>query len=136
MTTSKDAAPSGPAKPTPPDGLKPGGRSLWRRVTEAYSLRPDELLTLEYACRSRDRITEMRSELSGMDVMLHGSTGQLVVNPLIPEIRQHESHHAAMLARLRLADVDAGAQRGKANSQRENGKVRWLVPADANGATA
>jgi hypothetical protein len=136
MTTSNNGAQRDVSKPSPPEGLKPGGRALWRRVTEAYAMRPDELLVLEYACRSRDRITEMRGQLAGMDLMVFGSTGQLVVNPLVAELRQHESHHAALLARLKLADVDAEASGGKANTQRENAKVRWLVPAEANGTSS
>lgn len=135
MTTRKTSGLRDASKPSPPDGLKPGGRMLWRRVTDSYHLRPDELLTLEYACRSRDRITEMRSSLAGMDVMVLGSTGQLVVNPLIAELRQHESHQASLLAKLKLPDLDGGGTI-KGNTQRENGSKRWEVPAEADGPAA
>ena len=112
-----------------PAGLTDAGTALWADVTGKYTLRADELRTLEAACRAADRVAVMELERDGA-VMSTGSTGQPVVHPLIPEIRAHEAQIASLLAKLKLPDDSAGEQ---VSQQRAAAQSRW---ASAHGATA
>lgn len=112
-----------------PAGLGEAGEALWAKVTGKYTLRADELVTLESACRAADRIVLMRAEL-GDSVVATGSMGQTVVHPLIPEIRAHEVQVSSLLAKLKLPDEQGGEQ---VSQQRSAAQSRW---ASAHGATA
>lgn len=112
-----------------PDGIRAAGEALWTTVTGKYTLRADELVTLEAACRATDRVSLMRAEL-GASVTATGSMGQIVVHPLIPEIRAHEAQIASLLAKLKLPDEQGGEQ---VSQQRQAAQSRW---ASAHGATA
>lgn len=115
-----------------PAGLGDAGSQLWSDVSGKYTLRADEKVTLEAACRASDRVERMRAEL-GDAVTATGSMGQVVVHPLIPEIRAHESQVAALLAKLKLPDdpsVEGGA---RVSQQRAAAQSRW---ASAHGAAS
>ncbi|MEO1058687.1 MAG: hypothetical protein AAFY28_17410 [Actinomycetota bacterium] len=94
-----------------PDRLDAGGHSLWRDVTNAYTLRPDELRLLEDACRERDLIDKLDEALTTTDLTAAGSTGQLVIHPLVAEIRLHRSVFASLCARLKLPDEPEPGER-------------------------
>lgn len=117
-----------------PAGLRDDGAALWRKVTDLYSLRSDEMVTLEAACRATDRISLMRDEL-GDNVTSTGSMGQVVVHPLIPEIRAHEAQVASLLARLKLPDADGASEAAESRSTkaRAAAQSRW---GQAHGAGA
>lgn len=128
------------AVPVAPEGLTAKGRALWRGVLEKFDMRADELTVLEQACRALGRVHDLTTELAGMDVMIAGSTGQMVVNPLLAELRAHEAHVAAMLARLKLKEVDASTGAAQASgtrstSARDKANARWAVP-HAHGTSA
>lgn len=117
------------SKTAAPKGLKPTGAALWRKITNVYELRSDELVTLESACRATDRIVSMRDEL-GDQVTATGSTGQIVVHPLIAEIRAHEAQVTSLLTRLKLPDEPAGdgaseASGARSTSARAAAQSRW-----------
>lgn len=112
-----------------PAGLNDAGEALWVKVTGKYTLRADELVTLEAACRASDRVSAMEFERDG-SVTSTGSMGQLIVHPLIPEIRAHEAQVASLLAKLKLPDEQGGEQ---VSQQRQAAQSRW---ASAHGATA
>lgn len=112
-----------------PAGLNDAGEALWSKVTGKYTLRADELVTLESACRATDRIVLMRDEL-GASVTSKGSMGQVVVHPLIAEIRAHEAQVSSLLRGLKLPDEQGGEQ---VSQQRQAAQSRW---ASAHGATA
>lgn len=117
-----------------PAGLRDDGAALWRKVTDLYSLRSDEMVTLEAACRATDRIALMRDEL-GDNVTSTGSMGQVVVHPLIPEIRAHEAQVSSLLARLKLPDADGASEATESRSTkaRAAAQSRW---GQAHGAGA
>ncbi len=119
------------AKKVAPKGLGLAGKKFWDDVVGVYELRVDECSVLEAVCRASDRIVTMRDELAGMDLMLTGSTGQLVVNPLVAEIRAHEAQVASLLARLKLPDADGNTT--ASNQARAAAQSRWSV---AHGAGA
>lgn len=112
------------AKKTP-DGLSAKTGAWWRKVTTAYVMRDDELVTLEKACRAMDRVQRMESEL-GDAVTATGSMGQVVVHPLIAEIRAHEAQIATMLRSLKLPDLEHGAPEETASTKaRSAAQTRW-----------
>ena len=128
--------------PKPPTGLRRAGKALWEAVHDkGYVLRPDELRILEDCCREIDLIdqmeTKLRRELRAGGFTVKGSMGQPVVNPLISELRQHRTAVASMLARLKLPDLNTGADGGAApadgrgEQQRNAAQARWAIPHQA-----
>lgn len=106
-----------------PDGLQERGVLLWDAYVAKYEFRPDELLWLETACRATDRLVIMDAELKASTYMSEGSTGQLVVNPLVAEIRSTEAHRDNALKRLGIPDD--GAAGVEVNQNRAAGQSRW-----------
>lgn len=113
-----------------PAGLKARGKRTWIDVTEKYELRVDELDTLEDICREIDMIDALEKELKGADLIVTGSQGQDVANPMISELRQHRATKKSLWAALKLPDDNAGAD---VNHQRTGGHSRWSA---AHGASA
>lgn len=115
------------SKLTTPKGLGAAGSKLWRDVTGKYDLRADELVTLESACRASDRILDMERERDG-EVMAKGSMGQVVVHPLIAEIRAHEAQVTSLLARLKLPDeTGAATEQPRSTQARAAAQSRWAA---------
>ncbi|GAA1543574.1 hypothetical protein [Nocardioides humi] len=111
---------------TPPRGLKKHGRKLWRSVVPAYTLRPDELVLLESACKTVDLIAELEAAMVDEPLVTSGSMGQLREHPLLSETRQQKALLGRQLAQLKLPDLDAqGVPQAKVNAQREGGIARW-----------
>lgn len=109
-----------------PDGLNRAGESLWSDIVAKYELRADELRVLEDACRERDLIARMSGELEATSVMIVGSMGQPVMNPLLGEVRQHRATFAALMRQLKLPD-EGGSESGGALSakNRAAAQARW-----------
>lgn len=129
-TGDKQAPP--PPPPSAPEGLGERGKSLWRDVVEVFELRADELVVLRSACFAEQRVHGIREELSQMDILVRGSMGQLVANPLLTEVRAHEGHVAMLLAKLKLKDVGAGAAQGRSDGARAAAQARWSTPHGAS----
>ncbi|ACV09801.1 P27 family phage terminase small subunit [Jonesia denitrificans] len=110
-------------KPAVPVGMDDAGTALWEQMCGKYEFRFDELVWLESACRSADRLVIMRDELKALGYMLTGSTGQDVVNPLVAEIRSTEAHMNNALAKLKVPDEGGGAV--EVNQNRAAGQSRW-----------
>jgi hypothetical protein len=117
-------------KYTPPKGLESSGKRLWRGIAGSgqYELRPDELRLLEDACREADLIDALEAEAQGLPKLVKGSTGQLVINPLISEVRQHRSTLAALMVRLKLPDSQSVAA-PRSIQARSAAASRWSKPA-------
>ncbi|WP_280317287.1 hypothetical protein [Nocardia wallacei] len=113
------------SKPAPPKGLKPGGAALWRSIVGKYELRADEQRVLREACREVDLIDTLERELATDKVMIPGSMGQRVVNPLITELRQHRATLAALLKSLKLPDEPGETPAAESNQQRAAANTRW-----------
>jgi hypothetical protein len=105
-----------------PKGLAAKGKKLWKETTTNYELRADELDTLEDICREADLIATLEEGLVGAALLLKGSQGQDVVNPLISEIRQHRATKKSLWASLKLPD---DASEGASNQQRAAAQTRW-----------
>lgn len=96
-----------PASKGVPAYLGTKGKQIWQSVTADYVLRDDEKVLLEQVCREADLIQELTVELRKLPIMISGSMGQDIVNPLLMEIRQHRALLAQLHARLDLPELEA-----------------------------
>lgn len=109
-----------------PDGLSAAGKRLWSGIAGSYSLRADELRLLEDAAREADLIETLNSGLAGLPLMMKGSTGQDIVNPIFGELRQHRSALAGLLRSLKLPDENPEKAAGdRSSSARAAANARW-----------
>lgn len=90
-----------------PAYLRSKGTQVWKSVTSNYVLRDDEKVLLEQICREADLIQELTSELRKLPLMMTGSMGQDVVNPLLMEIRHHRALLADLHKKLALPELEA-----------------------------
>lgn len=113
--------------PEPPEGLGRQAAQLWRDIVEDQELRSDELRVLEDACREVDLIERMHAELQTAPLVVKGSMGQDVANPLVQELRQHRALVARLLGALKLRDE--GAEERDAQARQDQGRraalTRW-----------
>lgn len=115
-----------------PADLGPQGGALWREIGGTFVLRVDELRVLEDACREVDLIERLEDALRGAPLVVTGSQGQPVANPLVQELRQHRSLVARLLAGLKLPDEEGGelrAAQDRSAKARSAALVRWRGPA-------
>jgi len=111
-----------------PAGLGPGGRSLWKQITDKHDLDVVQEVQLEEACRAKDRLDKL-------DAILRGDTDTWVT--LVHDLRTEDyelkidgaltSANATanlmkqLLAALRLPDLATGKKpqfRGPRGAQR------------------
>lgn len=115
--------------PPAPDGLAVRAKDLWESVVGVYDLRPDELRILEDACREAMLVDRLDRELDGAPLLVKGSMGQLVANPLVQELRQHRSTFAGLMAKLQLPDdpdqVSADSPAERTVKARAAANARW-----------
>ena len=100
-------------------------RKVWDEISGTYALRPDELRILEDACRQVDLVERLEKALDGADLIVKGSQGQPVANPLVAEIRQHRQVVKALLGSLKLPDEDGRAAESRSASARDAANARW-----------
>lgn len=107
-----------------PAKLAAKGSSLWDEIAGRYDLRPDELRTLEDACREADLVERLEVELREAPLMVKGSMGQLVSSPLVSELRQHRATLNGLLKSMRLPE-DAAAVENVSSQARAAARARW-----------
>jgi hypothetical protein len=113
------------ASKTAPAGLAAAGKKLWREIADSYDLRADELRVLEDAAREADLVSVLDAGMKGASLLVRGSQGQEVINPLISELRQHRSTLASLLRQLKLPDDSADAAGERSTSARAAANARW-----------
>jgi hypothetical protein len=111
-------------KPRVPAGLSQKAARFWRDVVAKYDLRPDELRVLEDACREVDLIDTLRKGMANSPLYMRGSMGQQVINPIVPELRQHRATLAVLLKHLKLPD-ESFRQAPRSVGARAAAQVRW-----------
>lgn len=111
-------------EPTP-DGLTGNAEALWRDVVDVYELRADELRVLEAACREQALIDRLELELVDAKMVVHGSQGQPVANPMVSEVRQHRMALKGLLGQLKLPDEDGEAGKDRSAQARDAANARW-----------
>lgn len=105
--------------PQQPSGLKPWGKSLWDQVTESSTLDPAGYYLLAEACRTADIVERLSGALrSGSnewvrladqaEEMGDGETLKIniIVNPMLGEIRQQRLALRQLLAQLKLGSAE------------------------------
>lgn len=120
------------SQPKPPATLDTAGKALWNEVVKKYSLRADELRTLEDACAASDMLDHFTKEWlnRGRPLISTGSMGQEVEHPLIGSIDKQRKARQQFIKQLGLPD-EAGSG-AKPNQQRSAAQSRWAQ----HGATA
>jgi hypothetical protein len=131
-TSEPEASSAKPRKALPyPRGLGTGGRLLWREVTIAHHLDITQRVTLEEACRAKDRLDDFDQIIQGKGVLelMHfriphafvpGLNGELQVevkfDAVIANANQTANLMKQLLAALRLPDASGARpqQRGGA----------------------
>lgn len=79
---------------------------FWRDTTKNYELSAHEALILEGACRELDIIDRLDAELEGANLIVTGSQGQEIANPLLGEVRMHRAAFATFIRQLDLPEVE------------------------------
>lgn len=105
--------------PQQPSGLKSWGKSLWDQVTESSTLDPAGYFILGEACRTADVVEQLSGALrSGSnewvrladdaEEMADGTTLKIniIVNPILGEIRQQRLTLRQLLAHLKLGSAE------------------------------
>lgn len=123
-----------PSKTTAPKDLGKGGRRVWRSVTSKYELRVDELVLLEDACRITDMIDSLDEAWAddGRPMTTRGSMGQLVIHPLIGEIRAQRMARNALWRQMKLPDDPTGE--APTNQNRSAANASWQPGVRSRGA--
>lgn len=114
--------------PKQPVGLGKSGRELWKSIIPAYELRPDEVRVLTDACREADLIAQLEEAQKTAKITAKGSMGQIVISPMISEMRQHRTVLANLLKSLKLPDTPVTAaqkQQKVSDTNRANVRERW-----------
>ncbi|MCA1007015.1 hypothetical protein LCL87_14920 [Rhodococcus hoagii] len=103
-------------KPRMPRGLGGAGRRLWKSTLDEFELdtEPHKIEILTQACKVTDKISELDAAQKGQPPTTRGSTQQLVIHPLISEVRFQRGLLAQLLGKLGLPDTDE-AQEAKAD---------------------
>lgn len=107
-----------------PESLGSAGAELYRSIASKWDLRPDELRVLFDACSEADLVDDLAAAMVGQPKLVTGSQGQLVINPLISEQRQHRSALASLLKQLRLPD-EADTAEARSTAARNAANARW-----------
>jgi len=112
-----------------PSGLGPAGARFWRETTRKYELRPDEERILLDAAHEIDLIDTLAEAMKDAPLSVRGSQGQSVINPVIPELRQHRATLASLFKQLALPDEEMpeGAK-PRSVSARSAANKRWGKP--------
>jgi hypothetical protein len=121
-----------PTDARPPAKLGKAGRDLFKQIVDVYELRPDEVRILLDACREADLVDRLEKALSlEGELTTEGSMGQLVITPLLSEIRQHRAVLANLLKALKLPAGKPGEPDEKASvaeAARKAARARWDRP--------
>lgn len=110
-----------------PVGLASGGHGqrLWHDLTERIEFTDIELRYLENACFTLDRIAKIRRAI-GNTLLVKGSQGQQVANPLLRELRADERHFADLMARIDIPDQFAQEEQEQSQGER-SAQMRAVV---------
>ena len=100
---------------TPPSGLGPGGRDLWRSITKDNELDAAQKAQLLEACRAKDRLDKLDQLLRGevetwarLTHRLQTEDYELRIDAALSQANATANLMKQLLAALRLADPVTG----------------------------
>jgi hypothetical protein len=108
-----------------PSGLGPSGRALWRQIHAEYGLAPHETVILVQCCRVADRLDAIEHELTGADLTVLGSVGQLKAHPLLAEQRAQMRVLESLSRALSIPLPNEEIGRRRSPTAREAAIQRW-----------
>lgn len=111
-------------RPTP-TGLGTTGRALWREVIDTYDLDPAEVVLLRELCATVDEIARMTADLAEMGVIVAGSRGQPVANPLLAHIATHRKLADQLVVALALPSGSETVGRRRSAQAKQAVDSRW-----------
>lgn len=123
-----------------PEGLREGGRALWKGIAGAHELDPVQAVQLHEACRAKDRLDKLDAVLSGESetwmTLVHDlrtEDYELKIDAALAASNSTANLMKQLLASLRLADASGQRpqQRGGAR-----GAYKPTAAAPAGGAPA
>lgn len=100
-----------------PDSLSVRGTRLWTQITDDQLLDPVQLVILEEACRTADRLDELDRIIHGKGVLElmrfrvcddEGSIVEVKFDNVLSEARQQQNVMKQLLVSLRLPDAQTG----------------------------
>lgn len=99
-------------------------------VLSQFELRPDELVLLEDACRTIDRIDELDEAQKETPLVARGSQGQPVISPLVSEARFQRGLLTSILRQLGISDVEdeddeSTGPMSRSASAKKAAEARW-----------
>lgn len=103
--------------PKMPSGLGPGGRALWKGVTDSHELDPVQIVQLTEACRMKDRCDKLDDVLRGdadtwmqlvVDVRSDGQVYELRITNALGKANETANTMKQLIAALRLPDPASG----------------------------
>jgi P27 family predicted phage terminase small subunit len=107
----------------PPSHLRKCGKAKWRKLVAENDFSAAETDTLELYCSLWDTLDKLDAELATMGVVVAGSEGQPVVNPVLRERRETIKQIDALMVALAIP-VD-----GESFGVRRSGSARAAVKA-------
>ncbi|MFA1703037.1 P27 family phage terminase small subunit [Mycobacterium intracellulare] len=108
----------------PPSHLGKVGKAKWRKLTAEFSFSEAENDTLELYASAWDVLTRIDAELADMGVVVAGSEGQPVVNPLLKERRETVKQIDALAISLALPVEGEEYGRRRSGAARAAAKTR------------
>jgi hypothetical protein len=113
--------------PAEPVGLGAAGKKLWQSINSQWTLDADEQALLAQACVIEDEIIRMRLLLAKSDLVVPGSTGQLVTHPLIAAIGQSREQMRRLITSIRAPAQQAEPVAGSviSDAARAAAAARW-----------
>lgn len=114
----------------PPSHLGKVGKAKWRNLVAEFSFFAHEFDLLELYCADFDVLARIDAELATMGVVVAGSEGQPVPNPLLRERRETIKQLDALAVALALP-VDGEAQ-GTRRSGAARAKAKVKPPPKTN----
>lgn len=116
--------------PRAPKGLGAAGKKLWRDLTADTEFEPHGLRLLTDACRVADLIAKLDQAAEDSPLVVKGSTGQPVINPVIAEARVQRGLLAKLLKDLNIPateEAEQEAAQSRSEKARKAAKARWGV---------
>lgn len=126
--------------PVPPAELGDRGSVLWVALHQDLEFDTHELQVLLEACRAADLIDRLAAAVEADGVLTTGSTGQKVVHPAVPELRQQQATFARLMGALNLSEALEGtpgavaAARAISSQAQKAANARWSRSKGARGA--